>query len=353
MIRAFVLLCFLAGCTQSTELLKPREGADAAVFHDTIANAARDDGASRDRDANAVGDRGASADGGAPEMCTGDAKPQRGFCPTRIDVYGGINMQLAGCGGSELTPAPVESGYFSPGTPDYDGTVAGRLLARLTGDPDLEPLFGSTWTVRSCAGSGETLSQVTSSLAEDDCGPGSPNNAGQWLASCDIDPAPVLLFSAGMLDDACHGGGPDSGEPDDAATYVRHYARRMDGFLASRNPGLAIVGPLTEWTDAPPYTQDSQSGCQWQRPDWDELGLQHWSETRADGNDVEVVPDLHVDFRNHSKCCQILGGSCSTNWFNRDSKNPEVANCDGAQAIVDFWYSRLKMALLARDFRCP
>jgi hypothetical protein len=277
--------------------------------------------------------------------------PSYDFCPTRIDVYGGVNMQSAGCGGSQLTPSPIESGYFAPGAPDYDATVAGRFLARLVGDPDLEPLFGSAWTVRSCAGFGETLSQMAPPIAEDACGPDSPESGGQWLASCSSDPAPVLLLSAGMLDDACHGGGPDSSEQDDPTTYVQHYAQRMNAFLTSRNPRLALVGPTTEWTDAPPYTQNSDPGCRWQRPDWDELGLQQWSETRP--GTVEVVPDLHTEFREHNMCCQILGGSCATSWFSRDPQHPEFTNCDGTQAIVDLWYSLLKSTLLAGNFHCP
>jgi hypothetical protein len=314
MTRTLVILCLLAGCTESTELLDQRKDATA-------------------------GD--------------GSPRTKRDFCPTRIDVYGGINMQLAGCGGAAPTDATL--GYFSPGAPGYDSTVAGRLLARVTDDPDLVPIFGPTWTVRSCAGSGQTLSQLTSPLSEDDCGVDGLAEGGSWQTSCADDPAPVLLFAAGMLDDRCHGGGPDSSAQDDPATYVRHYAQRMEAFLASRNPRLALVGPLTEWTQAPPYTDNTQAACEWQRPQWDEQGVQGWAESmpgaQGDARDIEVVPDLHAEFRAHGKCCQILDGSCSTNWFGHDSQ--EVASCDGAQAIVDFWYARLKSALLARDSTCP
>ncbi len=323
MTRPLLVLCLLAGCTESTELLEQRK--DAA----TTAHDAR------------LGD-------GAP-------RPKDDFCPTRIDVYGGINMQLAGCGGGAPTDAPLENGYFFPGAPDYDSTVAGRLLARLTGDPDLVPIFGPAWTVRSCAGPGQTLSQLASPLSEDDCGVDGLGEGGSWQKSCVSDPAPVLLFSAGMLDDLCHGGGPDSSAQDDPTTYVRHYVQRMESFLASRTPRLAMVGPMTEWTEAPPYADNDPAACEWQRPQWDEQGLQSWAESvpgaQGDAFDVEAVPDLHDEFRDHSKCCQILDASCSTNWFSYGSQ--EVASCDGAQAIVDFWYARLKTALLARDFACP
>ncbi len=316
MTRTLLVLCLLVGCTESTELFQQHKDASSA------------DGA---------------------------ARPEHDFCPTRIDVYGGINMQLAGCGGAAPTDATREKGYFSPGAPDYDSTVAGRLLARLTDDPDLVPIFGSTWSVRSCAGPGQTLSQLTPPLSEDDCAVDGGTEGGTWQTSCVGDPAPVLLFSAGMLDDLCHGGGPDSSAKDDPATYVRHYAQRMASFLASRKPGLAMVGPLTEWTEAPPYTDSTPATCDWPRPQWDEQGLQAWVESASGAQgvavDVEIVPDLHAEFRDHGKCCQILDGSCSTNWFSHDSQ--EVASCDGAQAIVDFWYARLKAALLARDFVCP
>jgi hypothetical protein len=275
-------------------------------------------------------------------------QPRYDFCPTRIDIYGGVNVQLVGCGGSQRIPVPVENGYFSPGSPGYDSTVAGRLLARLSDDPDLVPIFGTTWTVRSCAGPGETLSRLAP-LSEGACAPDPSDDP--WLGVCKNDPAPILLFAAGMTDDACHGGEQDAKPTDDLASYLQHYAQRMDAFLASRNPSLAILGPSTEWTAAPVA---DEAGCQWQRPDWDEVGLQHWLAGLADSQ-TSVVPvaDLHDDFRAHNKCCANLGFSCSTNWLVRDPGNPEMVNCDGAQAIVDFWYSRLKETLLAREFLCP
>jgi|GEM_PF-3180057 hypothetical protein len=334
MIRSLAVLCLLAGCTHSTELLSPIEPR-TGVKTGTVVEA----GTVADADASPPDDAG--------------ARSLRPFCPTSIDVYGSINLQLPGCGGPEGTNASVENGYFSPGTTDYDATLAGRLLARLTDDPDLVPLFGQTWTVRSCAGPGETLSQLAPPIPEDACGGDSPATTGEWLTSCTADPAPVLLFSAGMLDDACHGGGPDSGEPDDPATYQKHYAQRMDAFLASRIPRLALVGPMTEWTAPPASAQFPQFECVWARPDWDEQGLQYWTETHDATVEVEVVPDLHADFREHHICCRSLGGSCSTDWFSRGPRNSGFVNCDGAQALVDFWYSHLKATLLASDYQCP
>ena len=165
------------------------------------------------------------------------------------------------------------------------------------------------------------------------------------------DPAPVLLLAAGMLDDGCHGGRPDSSHPDDPATYSLHYGRRLDAFLASRDARLALVGPATEWTLAPPLANDGSWTCDWQRPQWDEMGLQGWAASSTDAPNTVMVPDLHTEFFDHSRCCQGQDSSCSTNWFGHST--PEIANCDGAQAIVDFWYTQLKTALLARDFQCP
>ena len=78
-------------------------------------------------------------------------QPSLSFCPTRIDVYGGTNTELAGCGGPGPTQQVGAAGFFSPGTSDYDATLAGRLQARLVADPDLLPVFGEGWKVRSCS----------------------------------------------------------------------------------------------------------------------------------------------------------------------------------------------------------
>jgi hypothetical protein len=356
--RALVLSCCFAACARSTELLEQHRDASTATpdvpAPDTRDACAREDASSAHDDA-ASPDLVLEPDLAAVDRFEAAARPHHDFCPTRIDVYGGINMQLAGCGGTAPALETLESGLFSPGAPEYDSTVAGRLLARLTDDPELVPRFGSSWRVRSCAGAKATLSQLTPPLAEDDCAANSPGDASPWQSDCADDPAPVLLAAASMLDDSCHGGGADSSAEDDSATYLRHYAMRLDALLASRGPRLAIVGPTTEWTAQPPSSEAGPWGCDWQRPQWDEVALATWASNRTEAPagtlDVEVASHLYAEFFAHSRCCQEHDGSCSTNWFSRNSQ--EVANCDGAQAIVDFWYSRLKAVLKARDFQCP
>ena len=297
---AFCLLCLLPACTRTTELLGP-----------------------------------------APTALS--------YCPTTIDVYGGSNVSLLGCGGPQLAPAPLEDGYLAPGTPDYDASLAGRIYARLVYDPELFPRFGSSWKVRSCSAPGASLSHLAPAMPEDDCGPDSPNGAGTLLDICANNPAPLLLLSAGMLDDRCHGGGPDSSEADDPTTYAQHFASRLDSFLTARHPNAVLVGPTTEWTATPVHGVSSFAECTWTRPDWDVGGLDLWEQHRADSPSLSLVPDLHRDFQRHNHCCTLLGLDCDTNF----SSVLGVVNCDGAQAIVDLWYQDLKALLLARNYTCP
>ncbi|HEX7507730.1 MAG TPA: hypothetical protein VF550_13215 [Polyangia bacterium] len=300
MMRALCLLCFLPACTRTTEMLGP-------------------------------------------------APTTHSYCPTTIDVYGGSNVSLLGCGGPHLAPDPLQDGYFAPGTPDYDATLAGRIYARLVYDPDLIPRFGSSWKVRSCSAPLASLSQLTPPLPEDDCGPNSPSGAGALLDICANDPAPLLLLSAGMLDDRCHGGGPDSSEADDPTTYARHLASRLDSFLPARHPNTALVGPTTEWTATPVHDVSFAAGCTWTRPDWDIAGLRQWKPSRTDSLSVSLVADLHGAFQRHNHCCGLLDLACDTNF----SSGLGVVNCDGAQAIVDLWYQNLKALLLAQNYGCP
>jgi hypothetical protein len=242
----------------------------------------------------------------------------------------------------------LQDGYFAPGTPDYDATLAGRIYARLVYDPDLIPRFGSSWHVRSCSAPLASLTQLAPPLPEDDCGQDSPSNAGTLLGMCANDPAPLLLLSAGMLDDRCHGGGPDSSEADDPTTYTRHFASRLDSFLTVRHPNIVLVGPTSEWTAAPVHDVSLLAGCSWTRPDWDIAGLDQWWQRRTDSRTVSLVRDLHGDFQRHNHCCGLLGVACDTNF----SSGPGLVNCDGAQAIVDLWYQNLKALLLARSYGC-
>jgi hypothetical protein len=329
------------GCTRSSELLPPAQ--------DRL-------------------DAEANADTADVDASTFDPAPLP-FCPTTIDVYGGINMALVGCGGPSQGPSPIEGGFGGPRGPDagareYANTMAGRLQARLVADPDLVPVFGANWQVRSCAAPIETLPTLVAPLAEDSCGEDEPAQMGTLTNICSTQPAPLLLLSAGALDDRCHGGGPDSSAADDAATFADHFAQRLDTLLGNRNPQMAIVGPQTEWQAQQSSIGGGQIGptgggptgrpsCTWQRPEWAELGIETWRTAHPERSDVVLVDDLHEEFKRHSACCQSLGVTCDTSWFSSSGPTQEAVNCDGAQALVDFWYDQLKTQLLARRFQCP
>jgi hypothetical protein len=316
MSRAATLFLLLSACTHSTELLGPGPPQD-------------------------------EVEAGVPDAIP----PTRPFCPTTLDVYGGANVQLVGCGGPQLAPDPLADGYFAPGTASYDASLAGRIYARLVGDPDLVPRFGSVWTVRSCSAPEESISTLAAALPVDDCGHDSPDLAGTQTDACSSSPASLLLISAGMLDDRCHGGGPDSDVPDDPETYAHHFAMRLDSFLISRHPTFALIGPTTEWTAVPTHNGPPLAfgGCNWSRPDWDTLGLKQWQQGHTATVETLVVPDLHDDFKSHNRCCKALELTCGTAY----SSIPAVVNCDGASAIVDQWYRNLKNVLLANNYECP
>jgi hypothetical protein len=298
--RAWCLLCLLPACTRTTELLGP----------------------------------------------TPTALP---FCPTTMDVYGGTNVALRGCGGPSLAPASLEDGTFAPDTPEYGSSLAGRLYARLVGDPDLAPRFGSAWKVRSCSAPGASLVHFSPALTENNCGQNAPNGAGSMVGMCADHPAPLVLLSAGMLDDRCHGGGPDSSADNDPATYNRHFASRLDAFLIARHPQAALVGPTTEWTAKLIHGNSFAAECAWSRPDWDISGLDLWIHNRSNAFSVGRVADLHGEFQRHSHCCKVFDAGCEKDFL----AEPGVVNCDGAQTIVDLWYQSLKALLLAHDFVCP
>lgn len=314
MFRSLVLatLCsyLLGGCTRTTELLPS-------------------------------GDSGTADQGGSSFA----------FCPTSIDIYGGVNVQLVGCGGPFQAPQLLENGYFSVGSADYDATLAGRLLARLAADPDLVPRFGAAWKVRSCSTTMETLVELAPPLAGDNCGPDTPPHMGDLQGICTVAPAPLILVSADALSDHCHGGGPDSSRADDEMMYARHFAERLDALLATRAPQLAVVGARTEWVV--PAAEGPPPNCRWQRPDWNITGLARWQESHSAAATVVAVGNLHEEFKRHSACCQALGLACATNWFSLGAGGPEAVNCDGAHALVDFWYAHLKDALLGNRFECP
>lgn len=309
------------------------------------------------------GTGGASGTGGG---AGGGAAPPRmhyPFCPTSIDVYGGPNVLLAGCGGPSQAFIP-EQGYFYPGASDYDASLAGRLQARLSGEPNLAPRFGSTWQVRSCGAQRGTLMQLAPPLPVDTCGLDTPPSMGTSSTMCSASPAPLLIISAQDLDDRCHGGGPDSGQADDLDTYASHLAARLDAFLVARAPRFALIGPQTEWIPAivpvpssganppPPGTFD-ETLCFAQRSDWNSEGVRVWAARSSQLANVRIVPDQHDVFKTHHPCCRALGFACDTRWYSTSMTMPLSLNCDGAQAMVDIWYDALERFLLENDFDCP
>jgi len=279
----------------------------------------------------------------------GPAATARPYCPTTMDVYGGTNVSLLGCGGPRQPPSSLEEGTFAPDTADYDASLAGRIYARLVDDPDLLPRFGSAWKVRSCSAPGASLVQLAPALSEDNCGQNAPSGAGSLVGLCANHPAPLLLLSAGMLDDTCHGGGPDSSAANDPSAYARHFVVRLDDFLTARHPHAALIGPTTEWTSNAIDGVSFAAECAWTRPDWDIAGLDLWSQKRPNDFGVSRVADLDGEFQHHNHCCKVFGIGCETNFVSE----PGVVNCEGAQTIVDLWYQSLKVFLLAQDFVCP
>jgi len=328
MTRALPWLPLLLGCTRSTELLPP--GEDASLDRPLIA------------------DRFVPADSFVPD--TGPPRRHYPFCPTTIDVYGGTNFLFPVVGGPQSPPADPQAGLVGSENPGYDQTLAGRIASRLQDDAEVAPALGSTWTVRSCAGMGQTLSQLSPPLDADACGRDSPFRDDRYLNACSDNPAPVLLIAATMLDDRCHGGGPDSDAVDDPATYQDHYHQRLNAFLGNRNPRFVLVGPRTEWTDdaSSPFAMPS---CRWTRPDWDIQALGSWKDPPS-GIETELVRDLNDLFKHHHRCCRELDlDACGSNWFDRWMS--DAVNADGAQQIVNLWYDALKDWLLSSEFECP
>ncbi|HEX7598902.1 MAG TPA: hypothetical protein VF518_11850 [Polyangia bacterium] len=343
--RASPALLLLLSCTRSTELLPP---VDAAPDRPQVIDSREPIDAPEPTEPDSSPDSAFDS--------TGDSTPRRhyDFCPTTIDIYGGYNFLLPGCGGPTDSPDDLQEGLLGSGNPGYDSTLAGRLAIRLAGDPDLVERFGSQWAVRSCAGPQETLSQLTPPLVEDSCGFGAPSTDGTYQTVCLQSPAPVMLLAASMLDDGCHGGGANPLEPDDQDTFTRHFQARLHTFLAGLRPKTALVGNRTEWTAAPQSMAlpgfAPNSGCWWKRPEWETQALASWSSDSVEGTEVTKVGNLNQEFKRHHSCCHELDLLCAPPWFNR---RPDTVNCDGDQEIVNFWYTELKTWLLGGDFDCP
>jgi len=272
------------------------------------------------------------------------------FCPKLVVVYAGTNGLLPGCGAGNPVNLGTDEGVFAPGTADYDGTLAGRLMSRLVGDPDLAPRFGADWTVRSCATIGQTLTQLVPTLTSDLCGRSAPEFMAFSTNVCAKNPSPLMLLSASMSDDGCHGGSLPFDRPSDTAGYTQHFAQRLETLLASRQPQAVLLGAQTEWTPPAQPTMPGGDDCTWQRPDWDAQAVQLFGQTHVTPATVVALPDQHPVFIRHHRCCRQLDmGGCATGWYGK----AEMLNCDGAQALVDFWYQQLKTFLTSNDFECP
>lgn len=282
--------------------------------------------------------------------------PEMG-CGLRIDVFGGSNVQLVACGGPAGAPPSLAEGLYAPGDPAYDATLAGRLRARLLEDGELRGRFGGEIAVRSCGFTGQALSGLSPPVAADACGaPAAPAAMGQHQGACAQDPAPILLLLATGEDDGCHGGGAGSPFADDKAGYADHLASRLAAFLDARRPALALLGPRTEWVAAPvpphPPGQPDAGACAWKRGDWDESGLRRWQDLHPDQANVALFGHLHAEYAQHHPCCRFLDVPCAQGWFATDGNTDRVLNCAGAQALVDFWFTRLRKTLLEQG-RCP
>jgi len=290
------------------------------------------------------------------------------FCPTNVDVFGGPNIQLVGLLGR--APPTPEDGLFDPTDPGYFNTLAGRLRNKLMNDSDVAGRFPSSsdWRLRSCAGPSGTLMQLAPRPAQplDDCGPDAPGWPEGSANVCTSTPAPLVLLSAENVDDLCHGGGFPSHLPnDDVQRYAEHFGRRLDAFLAARNPAFAIVGPQTEWIPDPsiPPSQagggmDLRSTCLWKRSDWNKEALDQWAaHAKLPADKVRtVLADLHDEFKTHHPCCRALDLSCADT-MEYTSVGPSSAltalNSDGADRLIAFWFDLLKEFLLDNDFECP
>lgn len=280
-------------------------------------------------------------------------------CEMTIDVFGGAAIQLAGCGGPQDAPGVLREGYYQPGSPTYEATLAGRLRSLLSADADLIARFGRSWRVRSCGSSGQTLASLTDPIGADLCGsPSEPSAMGAHMESCQDSPAAIVLLLATGEDDGCHGGGAGSPFADDKATFADHMATRLASFVRTRQPSLLLLGPRTEWYSAPrpaplsPGVPDPVA-CAWKRGGWDESGIRRWQDLNPGQSGVSLFGQIHADCQQHHSCCQSLDVPCVESWFVPRASDVSQLNCSGAQAVVDFWFARLRKTLLQSQMQCP
>lgn len=277
-----------------------------------------------------------------------------GFCPTRIDVYGGASATFAGCGGADV-PAGAEPEGLS-GDAGYPATLAGRLQARLAADPVLSARFGAAWQVRSCARATATMGTFSRAIPPGECSAGGAT--GGTSAFCTASPAPLVLYAGSNAVDRCHGGGSDSPAPeDDPAGYADHWRFRLTDFLSSRTDagfsGFSLVSPQPEWHGQPGGASDAGT-CGWARPDWNADGALTWRARNRAVRSVRLVSHLHDTFKRHHPCCAALGAACEEDWFRPDAGGDGWVQfgCPGAAALEDFWFAEVKAFLLNNRFSC-
>lgn len=273
-------------------------------------------------------------------------------CPLAIDVFGASDTLLAP--GLPQPSAASEQGYFSPGTADYDATLAGRLQA------ELSTSFSGTFMVRSCGSAQQWLSSLTPLVPATECsGASAPPNIGKFATACTRDPAPFVILVAAEPYDRCHGGGPGHGNGDSKPdTYASEFADRIDAFLAARKPAFLLLGAQTEWTPAPDV--DFPYSCFWTLGDWCVDGVRRWRDRHPQAPAVEFVEDRHAEFKHRSACCGPPGSASCANasphfveyqFGGGNTPGAWVITAEGAARVGGLWEFAVS-GLLTRRFNC-
>lgn len=291
-----------------------------------------------------------SPDAGAAELTPAPAATTAlGFCPTSIDVFGYSNVLFSGCGGAGVPTTSLPAGLFSPGTSGYDKTLAGRLQARISADPQLVAKFGTQWKIRSCSQGGGVMSTFASTKLDSQ-----ETAIGTNVTMCTSSPAPLLLYSANNVFDRFHGGGQGT-TPDNQTTYAAHWAGYFQQFLDQRKPKAVLVSPQHEWHGEQGGSLSLPETCTWTRPTWNRAGLNRWRADHPTATNVTGVGDQQDVFRSHHPCCSRLGVACQSDWFSRTAGGDGWVHfgCAGADALETWWFNTLKSYLMNNQFTCP
>ena len=287
----------------------------------------------------------ATADHASPADLTA---PPLALCPTSIDVFGGGNVQLLGCGGG--APLFLDDGLYLPGSSAYEATLAGRLRASLLADREVTARLGKDLRLRSCATFGTTFSGLVPPLPLTECSGLDAPPQGDRLRLCLNRPAPVALLIVADTTDRCHGGGDDTVRLDDEATFVNHLTQRLEAFLTLRRPQLLIVALAPEWYGG--GAEEWQRGCRWRRLDWVKGAVRSFAKSHLGDPRVRVIDGAGDEWKRHHRCCKTLGLPCERDYFG-GSPSGTILSCDGARAVADYWPAQLKRILLDASFRCP